>query len=274
MYMKKLFGAAMLSIALCFAFTFNTDFLKSVFAAEDVSEAPFEYYTEDCNVAGIKLHGELRTYYDYDSQSIDDISTSEDIIFQLEEAEASPYIKTILLEIDSGGGSPVAAQELTDALEFAVTKPVVAQVREMSASAAYWVASAADHIIASPLSGVGSIGVTMSYTDYGKYNKKEGYTFNQISTGKFKDSGTPDKVLTKEEEAIFQRDVDIIFEHFKDTVEKNRGLSEEKVADLADGSTMLGQMALENGLIDQVGGYYDALDYIARAQNIEPAVCW
>lgn len=248
--------------------------MPNVFAEEDLTEAPTEYYTEDCNVAGIKLHGELRTYYDYGSQSIDDVSTSEDIAAMLAEAEASPYIKTILLEIDSGGGSPLAAQEISDALEFGVSKQVVAQIRGIGASAAYWVATAADHIIASPLSDVGSIGVTMSYLDYGKSNKREGYTFNEINTGKFKDSGTSDKILTKEEEAIFQRDVDIIFEHFKDVVEKNRGLSEEKVAAIADGSTVLGQMALEKGLIDQVGGYYDTLDYISNTQGIEPVVCW
>lgn len=272
--MKIFFSVALLSTVLFFVFTLNLNSLQNVFAAEEVSEVSSEYYTEDCNVARIKLHGELRTYYDYESQSVDDVATSEDITAQLAEAEASPYIKTILLEIDSGGGSPVAAQEIADAIEFGVSKPVVAQIREMGASAAYWVATAADHIIASPLSDVGSIGVTMSYVDYGKYNQNEGYTFNEINSGKFKDSGTSDKILTIEEAAIFQRDVDIIFEHFKNVVERNRGLSEEKVAAIADGSTVLGQMALEKGLIDQVGGYYDTLDYILNLQDIEPVVCW
>jgi protease IV len=272
--MKIFFSVAVLSTVLFYVFTLNLNNLQNVFAAEEESEVSSEYFTKDCNVARIKLHGEMRTYYDYESQSVDDIATSEDIIAQLIEAEASPYIKTILLEIDSGGGSPVAAQEISDTLEFGVSKPVVAQIREIGASAAYWVATAADHIIASPLSDVGSIGVTMSYVDYGKYNKSEGYTFNQISSGKFKDSGTADKVLTKEEAALFQRDVDIMFEHFKDVVEKNRGLSEEKVAAIADGSTVLGQMALDKGLIDQVGGYYDTLDYILNIQGEEPVVCW
>lgn len=272
--MKIFFSVTLLSAVLFFVFTLNLNSLQNVFAAEDISEAPSEYYTKECNVARIKLHGEMRTYYDYDSQSVDDIATSEDIIAQLTEAEASPYIKTIWLEIDSGGGSPVAAQEIADAIEFGVSKPVVAQIREIGASAAYWVATAADHIIASPLSDVGSIGVTMSYVDYGKYNQSEGYTFNEINSGKFKDSGTSDKILTPEEAAIFQRDVDIMFEHFKDVVEKNRGLSEEKVTAMADGSTVLGQMALEKGMIDQVGGYYDTLDYISKVQRVEPVVCW
>jgi protease-4 len=232
------------------------------------------YFDSSCTVAGVQLHGTLYTYYDSESQAVDDVSTSEDITYYLTTAQDSSDIQVILLEIDSYGGSPAAAQEVVETMQKYVTKPIVVQIRGAGNSAGYWIASAANHIIASSLSDVGSIGVTMSYLDESELNKEQGYTFNQINTGKFKDSGSTEKPLTEEERVLFQRDVDIIFEIFLQDVATNRGMDLEAMRALADGSAMLGDMALEKGLIDQVGGYYDVLEYIESAYNVEPVVCW
>ncbi|MFT4537470.1 MAG: protease-4 [Saprospiraceae bacterium] len=238
------------------------------------SDGEVGFLDASCTVAGVQFHGALYTYYDQESQAMDDVSTSEDIAYYLSVAEDASNIEVILLEIDSYGGSPVAAQEVVETMQKYVTKPIVVQIREAGDSAGYYVASAGDHIIASALSDVGSIGVTMSYVDASDSNKKEGYTYNQISTGKFKDSGDPQKMLTTEEKALFQRDVDITHEAFVQTVATNRSMDIESVRALADGSAMLGEMALEKGLIDQVGGYYDVLEYIEGEYYVDPVVCW
>lgn len=227
-----------------------------------------------CNIAGITLHGDIYTYYDSESQSIDDVSTSEDIVYLLETAEFTPNIEAILLEIDSYGGSPVASREIVDTIKNFVTIPVVVQIREAGLSGAYWVASASDYIFASELSDIGSIGVTQSYLDESGYNQREGFIYNSLNTGKFKDILDPQKSLTWEEKQLLQRDLDIIYEFFIKDVSENRGIDIEKVKKLADGSSMLGQMALENGLIDEIGGYYEVLDYFYNTLEIDPVVCW
>lgn len=231
-----------------------------------------EYYDESCNIAGINFHGELWTYLPEEFYP-GDYASAEDIYAALSEAEENPQILGVLLEVDSYGGLPIAAEELSNKIR-SMKKPVVAVIRGAGASAGYWVASSADRVFASELSDIGSIGVTMSYADQSELNQKEGYTWNSLSTGKFKDSGSTDKPLTAEERALFERDIKITFEKFIGAVAENRGLSLEKVRALADGSTMMGKQALANGLIDEIGFMPEAEKYLKTTLNIEPVVCW
>lgn len=237
-----------------------------------MEESAAAEYWGTCNVAGINLHGNLVTYVTDDEYNFNEAS-AEEIYAMLDFAEETEQIKAIVLEIDSYGGSPVASEEIANKIKR-TKKPVIAVIREGGASGAYWVASAADYIFASELSDIGSIGVTMSYLDESKLNIKEGYTWNNLSTGIFKDAGNSDKPLTAEERAIFERDIKIVFDKFKAEVAKNRGLSLEEVEALADGSTMLGRQALEAGLIDGIGYLEEAEDYIASKYDIETDVCW
>lgn len=231
-----------------------------------------EYYDESCNIAGINFHGELWTYLPEEFYP-GDYASAEDIYAALSEAEENPQILGVLLEVDSYGGLPIAAEELSNKIR-SMQKPVVAVIRGAGASAGYWVASSADRVFASELSDIGSIGVTMSYMDQSKLNQKEGYTWNSLSTGKFKDSGNDQKPLTAEERALFERDIKLTFEKFIATVAENRRLSTEKVRTLADGSTMMGRQALANGLIDEIGFMPEAKKYLKSTLNIEPVVCW
>lgn len=207
------------------------------------------------------------------NSSCDSITSSEDLIWALDEAADNPNIKAVVLEVDSGGGSPVAAEEAA-ALLKKLGKPSVAWVRESAASAAYWIASAADTIIAAENSDIGSIGVTYSYVDNAKQNLSEGLTYNQLTTGKYKDTGTPDRALTADERALIQRDLDISLQTFIKAVATNRNLSVDKVTALADGSTMLGAMALKNGLIDQLGTKQEVWKQLEEDINDTPNVCW
>jgi len=232
----------------------------------------------DCNVVGIELRGNLVTYIspvntDEDHNSLDDSTASENIVGAIMEAERDEKIKAIILEVDSYGGSPVAGEEIAIALKK-TTKPVIALIRNSGVSAAYMAASGADKIFASKSSDVGGIGVTMSYLDYVKQNKKEGLTYISLSSGKFKDTGDPDKTLTLEEKKLLMRDVNIIHQNFIKMVSENRGLDIEKVEKMADGSTMLGEMALENGLIDEIGGIFEVKDYLKNMIGEDVEICW
>ncbi len=233
---------------------------------------------ENCNVTGIELHGDILTYispsdYDADGNKTVDQTASQDVLYMINEAEKDEKTKAILLEVDSYGGSPVAGEEIANALKNA-KKPTVALIRGAGDSAAYWAATGASRIFASRNSDVGSIGVTMSYLDASKQNKDQGLTYNQLSSGKFKDTGDPDKGLSEEEKALFMRDINIIKQNFIRAVAENRKLELKKVEALADGSTMLGEMALQNGLIDQLGGTEEARQYLKDKIGEEVEVCW
>ena len=202
-----------------------------------------------------------------------DVSSAEEITTAIEKANNDSSIKAILLEVDSSGGSPLGGWEIAEALKHS-KKPTVALIRERGNSAGYLAASGAKYIIASANSDVGSIGVTMSYLGNVDKNTTDGLTFYELSEGKFKDAGNPDKVLTQEEGDLFMRDVKVLYNNFIKYVSENRQLDIVKVTELADGSSMLGQMAKDNGLIDQLGGIYDVKDYLQKQIKKSVNICW
>lgn len=256
------------------SYQFGLGYYSDEYADEEYSDE--EDY--DCNVYGIELRGDLVTYIPASSIAEDgsqlyDETDSDHITSLIEEAELDESIKAIMIEVDSYGGSAVAAEEVANALKRA-KKPTVAFVRSAATSAAYWAASGADIIFASALSDIGSLGVTMSYLDNTQKNSKEGLTYNSLSTGKFKDYGNPDKPLTDEEKRLIMRDLDIMHNLFIKAVSENRNLPIDKIKLLADGSSMPGEIALENGLIDRIGDYYDAQAYLNELIAEKAEICW
>ena len=232
---------------------------------------------ESCNVSNIKLQGNLYSYIsqadkDENGITIADAVSSEDIVRAIENAEWNDSIKAIILEINSFGGRGVAAEEVANALKRA-KKPTVALIRDNANSAAYWSATGSDIIFASASSDVGSIGVTNSYLDNAEKNETDGITFNQLSAGKFKDMFNSDKPLTDEERKLIERDLKILHENFIKAVAENRKMDIEKARQLADGSSMPGQMALENGLIDKIGGRYEVEEYLKEKIGEEVEIC-
>lgn len=230
-----------------------------------------EVFSGDCNVAGLIVRGEIVTYVDDNSEYIQ--TASEDVDFIIGSAEEDKKIKAILVEVDSRGGYAVAAEEIVNAIDRA-DKPVVALIRESGLSAGYWSIVSADKIFASASSDVGSIGVTMSYLDYTNQNRQDGIQYIKLSSGKFKDTGDPDKPLSNEERELLMRDVGILHENFIKSVAKGRNLDIKVVRPLADGSSMLGEMALANGLIDNIGGFYEVENYIAEIIDEKVDICW
>jgi len=290
----KIFILAMMAV---FIVLLTIDLISSDFVSDDeeneeiamnigdmvIEHLDSNYFTPEdetgnCNVSGIELHGDLFTYIpptslNDDNGIVEDQTSSDNVIYDIEEAEKDNDTKAIILEVDSYGGYPVAGEEVANALKKA-TKPTVALIRGGGASAAYMAASGADIIFASKNSDVGSIGVTMSYLDYVKQNQKDGLTYVPLSSGKFKDTGDPNKTLSLEEKNLLMRDVNIIHQNFVKMIAENRNLDIEKVKKMADGSTMLGEMALENKLIDKIGGISEVKEYLKEKIGEEVEVCW
>ena len=227
---------------------------------EDLSWLPC-HVNED--IATIEIKGEIVPYFveSGDNEKPDDYAVSEDIVYCLNRAKQSSDVKAVVLEINSYGGGPVASEEIMNAVKK-LGKPSVAVISESAISGAYLVASAADRIFASEISDIGGIGVTMSYLDYSEQNQRDGVTYQELASGKFKNTGDPDKPLTAEEKELIMRDLKISHEFFVKKVSQNRRLDIEKVKKLADGSSMLGQMAKENDLIDEIGDIDSAKNWL------------
>lgn len=241
--------------------------------------ATSEYSDEDydCSVIGINLHGTLWTYIppqnEDDPFTDNDIVASEDINYLIKQANEDDEIKAILIEADSFGGLPVAGEEVANALKNS-EKPTVAVIRQSGLSAAYWAVTGADHIFASRNSDIGSIGVTSSYLQNVGKNQKDGNDYVQLSSGKYKDAGDPDRPLTEEERQLFLRDIKIVHENFIEDVANNRGIPVTDVQKIADGSSVLGDRAKELRLIDDIGGIREAEKYLESIIGEKPEVCW
>ncbi len=224
-----------------------------------------------CNIAIIHLVGDIVPYaniFEDGSGNMQPPSTDPDTTrAALRSAESDSAIRGVLMRIDSGGGTPAASEAITNEFKRSPL-PTVALIREMGASGAYLAATGADTIIASPFSDVGSIGITMSYLENSAQNKNEGLEYISLSSGKFKDSGSPDKPLTPEERALFERDLKIYHDTFVTQVSENRNMSREEIEKLADGSAMPGSMALEKKLVDSLGDQDTAREWFARTLGI------
>lgn len=221
--------------------------------------------TSNGNVAVIPVKGTLLGEPQSSglSQSLD----SQDIVDMIEKADNDDAIEAIILEVNSPGGSAVASEEIARAVED-TNKTVVAWIREVGASGGYWVASEAEHIVASPVSITGSIGVISSYLDYAGLIEDYNVTYNRLVAGEYKDMGTPWKELTDEEERIFQGKLDIMYDYFVETVAENRNKTVEATEELAQGLIYTGEEAVQNGLIDELGSEDEVHAYIEDKHNI------
>jgi len=227
-----------------------------------------------CNVQAIKLDGEMYTSVNYDDKGVAEPGAISSSIEQaIAKANSDKNVKAIIIDIDSGGGDPVAGEEVANALKHSA-KPTVALIRSQGTSAAYWAATGANRIFASLDSYVGSIGATASYVDNSIQDKQNGLTFNSLSSGQFKDMLGTDKPLTDSERALVMQGVNLEKENFVTAIVSNRNLDRTKIEALADGSAIFGQSALGDGLIDQIGGINEVNDYLEQKIGTGPTVCW
>ncbi len=196
---------------------------------------------------------------------------SRPILDQLKRYEDSNSVKAILLNIDSPGGGVAASQEIyaeIKRLREKKDKVVVAYLSSTGASGAYYVACAANKIVANPGTIVGSIGVIaewVNYADLLQWAKLKEIVFK---TGEFKDTGSPTRALTDNERKYFQGLIDDMYVQFVEAVASGRKLELQEVRSLADGRVFTGRDAKERKLIDEIGNFQDAVDHTAKLAGI------
>lgn len=240
--------------------------LKAEKVAKEAAEKVIDknMVDENCNSIIVKLQGPLVPHIGSNSSifsSDEEQTSSEDICYKIATINEDEKIKAIIVEVDSPGGIPLAAEEIEKCIKRS-QKPVLAYIRSSGTSAAYWSITSADRIFASSLSDIGSIGVYISYLDNVKKNEMDGLKYHLYSTGKFKDMFSSDKPTTKEEEKLIMEQLQSAHNIFMSAVSENRKIEMETVKKISDGRVFDGDQAALIGLIDQIGGLFEVKNYI------------
>ncbi|MCE5325776.1 MAG: signal peptide peptidase SppA [Planctomycetaceae bacterium] len=190
---------------------------------------------------------------------------------KMDKAQDDSRVKSVLLRINSPGGGVTASDIMHQrVLRFRKERPdvkVYAIIEDIGASGAYYVACAAEKIIAHPTSTVGSIGVIVQLVSFSGTLDKLGIEARAITSGKFKDMASPLKPMNKEDQAVIQKLVDDYYNRFvKVVVDGRKGrLSPDQVRALADGRVFSADQARENGLVDSLQYMDDAITTIKTA---------
>jgi len=196
---------------------------------------------------------------------------SKPILEQLKRYEDSNSVKAILLNIDSPGGGVAVSQEIyaeLKRLREKKDKTIVAYLSSTGASGAYYVACAANKIVASPGTIVGSIGVIAEWVSYAELLEWAKLKDIVFKTGEFKDTGSPTRPLTDNEKKYFQGLIDDMYVQFVEAVSSGRKLDLQEVRSMADGRVFTGRDAKERKLIDEIGNFQDAVDLTAKLSGI------
>jgi len=163
-------------------------------------------------------------------------------------------VGAILLDVDSPGGETFGVQELSDKIFSARgRKPIVASANPEAASAAYYIASAADELVVTPSGWVGSVGVVAAHTDVSKMNEELGVKVTYIHAAPYKVEGNSNEPLTDESQTYFQSQVDATYEQFLKDVGRNRGTTAAKVrSDFGGGRMLRAKDAKAAGMVDRI----------------------
>src|SRR6058998_3692026 len=187
---------------------------------------------------------------------------------ELTKAAADPDVRALVVRIDSAGGTVTASDVIYQELALfkrETGRPVVAVMLDVAASGGYYVALAADTIVAHPTTVTGSIGVIMVTVNAEGLMQKLGISAAAIKSGERKDMGSPFRALTGEERQIFQSVIDGLQGQFLARLVESRKLPTDAARRVADGRVYTAQQALALKLIDRIGYMDDALELTRKA---------
>ncbi|MFQ5458060.1 MAG: signal peptide peptidase SppA [Myxococcota bacterium] len=195
---------------------------------------------------------------------------SDKIVEQLEAFKDNPSVKAIVVRITSPGGSVGPSQEIYDKIrEVSKEKQVVASMADVAASGGYYVAAAANKIVANAGTITGSIGVIAQFPNMTDLFEKIGVSQAVIKSGEFKDVGNPLRPLSDSERALLQGVIDDVYEQFVTAIIEGRDMKREDVLPYADGRIFSGRQAVEYGFVDELGGLEAAVRLAGKLGGIE-----
>jgi len=198
-------------------------------------------------------------------------SLVQEIVSHLDKASLDPTLRALVLQIDSPGGTVTSSDVIYNEIRKFKQRTgatVVASMMDVAASGGYYIACAADSIVAHPTSVTGSIGVIFMRPNLSGLMDKIGVEVEVTKSGSHKDMGSPFRNPTKSEQNLFQEMIDDYFASFVDIVSRGRNLPRDEVAALADGRVFTGRKALSLKLVDKTGGLREAIDEAIVRANL------
>lgn len=194
------------------------------------------------------------------------IFESLDVLKELKELEEDKDVKAVVLRLNSPGGAVAPSQEIFEQVkQLKTSKKVIVSMGTVAASGAYYIACAADKIVASSGTITGSIGVIMEMFGLQHLANKAELEHRVIKSGQFKDVGNPFSELTEKDRQYLQNLTDDMYHQFVTAVAENRKIDLGRMKQLAEGKVYTGLQAKEVGLVDQLGNIYAAID-LARKE--------
>lgn len=201
------------------------------------------------------------------------LTESDALVAQLVEFKKDKRIKAILLRVNSPGGGVGPSQEIYREIRKTIeTKKVIASLGGVAASGGYYVASAADRIVANPGTLAGSIGVIMEFVQVEELLKKVGVSVEVLKTGEFKDIGSLHRKLSEGDREMIRTVVFDVQKQFVQAVAEGRNLPVEKVREIADGRILTGAQCKDLGLVDHLGNFEDAVELAKTLAGIKGEV--
>jgi len=252
-----------LLIVLVVLFLFTVSMVMSLFWKNNHRPAKAKHLLTSAKVGVVEIKGVILDV----KETLEEIKTFRD----------DAGIKAIILRIESPGGAVGPSQEIYQEVRQTIAKkPVVASMGGIAASGGYYVAAAANHIVANPGTLTGSIGVIVRFGNFGGLFDKLGYEMVTLKSGQFKDVGNPSRKMTPEEEAITQKLIEEVHQQFIQDVVTARNLPEDQVRQVADGRVLTGALAKQLGLVDELGNFRNAVKVAGRLGNIsgEPQIVY
>lgn len=223
-------------------------------------------------IAVLNLEGVIQNTGE--SLLFDEAYNHESFLQSIQKAGEDETIKAILLKVNTPGGGVGETEDIYRELKHVqekYEKPIFVSMGTTAASGGYYAATPADKIFAEPSTLTGSIGVIMESINVSGLAEKYGIRFNTIKSGKHKDIMSQTREMTEEEHDILQSIIDEMYSDFVNVIVDGRQMSESEVRELGDGRVYTGRQAKENGLVDEVGTYDDALTALKDEYDLESA---
>lgn len=222
-----------------------------------------EHYNVPNKIAVVNVEGTI-----IDGESDEENAGGDTIARILRKAHDDNSAKAVILRVNSPGGSAFASEIIRQETENLqkIGKPVIVSMGAMAASGGYWISSTADYIIADANTITGSIGIFAMFPTFENSIKKIGVNADGVSTTELANTSAFSP-LAKPVQDIYQTEIEHGYDRFLEIVSKGRQLSKTQVDKLAQGQVWLGSDAFQNGLVDEIGSFNEAINKAEQLVN-------
>ena len=198
------------------------------------------------------------------------IGDSRDVIRQIRNFREDDSVRAIIVRIDSPGGAVAPSQEIyNEVLRSRPDKPIYVSMGSIAASGGYYIAAAAERVFANPGTLTGSIGVIMAFSNLEGLMEKVGVKPEVIKAGKYKDTGSPARAMSKKEKKYLEHVVDDVHQQFIEAVARGRDMTPDAARKISDGRIFTGRQALELNMVDELGGLEDVIASLGKRLGID-----